>query len=160
MSRGQILMTELELKAYMPFLINRAGSRLADSFSKVLERHSLSVPMWRVLVTVHDEEGLRAGQLAALTSVEPWTASRLLKDLVKKNLIRRVHESEDARAVTIYPTEKGRQIVTELIPHALHLEATALKGFTSREIKQLQKMLARLYENLNQTENTPQEAEA
>lgn len=153
-------MTKLELKVYMPFLVNRAGSILADSFSKVLEHHSLNVPMWRLLVTVNDEEGLRAGQLASLTSVEPWTVSRLLKDLVKKNLIRREHESDDARAVTIYPTEKGRQTVTELIPHALHLEATALKGFTSLEIKQLQNLLARLYENLNQAENTPQESEA
>ena len=149
-------MTELELKAYMPFLVNRTGSLFADSFSKVLERHSLNVPTWRLLVSVSEEEGLRAGQLASLTSVEPWTVSRLLKVLVKKNLIRREHESEDARAVTIYPTDKGRQIVTELVPHALHLEATALKGFTSREIKLLQDLLARLYENLNQTEKTPQ----
>jgi hypothetical protein len=35
------------LASYLPYLINRAGVRLAEAFGAELEAHGVTLPMWR-----------------------------------------------------------------------------------------------------------------
>lgn len=142
-------MALLELGDYVPYLLNRVGSRLAEAFSKVLRDNGITLHMWRALVTIHHEDGIRAGELAAATSLERSTVSRVLGALVKMDLVRREHETEDARAVTVHLTPSGRELVQRLIPHALHYEKLALAGFSEDEIVQLKHLLRRLFDNLS-----------
>jgi DNA-binding MarR family transcriptional regulator len=146
-------MMKLELSELVPFLLNRAGSRVAATFSKVLREHDLTLPMWRILAAIHEHRSLRAGHLATVTSLEPWTVSRLLGALASRGLIHREHESEDARAVTVHLTAEGRQLTERIIPEALRCEKVTLEGFDSHEVALLKDMLRRLYENMDRLEN-------
>ena len=139
----------------MPFLLNRAGTRIAAAFSDVLDDHGLTLPMWRVLAAIHQEGSLRSGQLATVTSLESWTISRLLGAMAKKGLVRRNHESEDARAVTVHLTEEGSALIQQIIPHALRYEKVMLNGFSNEEVALLRDMLLRLYDNTSLLEGNP-----
>ncbi|HEX7005615.1 MAG TPA: MarR family transcriptional regulator, partial [Alphaproteobacteria bacterium] len=137
---------------YLPYLLNRAGSRIADAFTEVLRPHGISLAMWRVLAVLDHEDGQRVGQIAALTSIEVSTVSRLIDALERKNLVERRRPSArgtgaDARAVTVHVTPAGRALTKALIPTALHYEAIALDGFDEAEAAALKSMLVRLYRN-------------
>ena len=41
------------LDDYLPYLLNRAGARIADAFGKVTRQHGISLQMWRVLAALH-----------------------------------------------------------------------------------------------------------
>lgn len=143
---------KVDLIEFVPFLLNRAGSRIATSFSKILETHELNLPMWRVLAVVHQKEGIRAGELATATSIEPSAISRVLGALTKRGLVRREHKSEDARVVSVHLTPEGGRLIEQIIPHAIQHEDVTLADFTEHEIAHLKDMLRRLYENMERLE--------
>jgi DNA-binding MarR family transcriptional regulator len=143
---------KVDLIEFVPFLLNRAGSRIATSFSKILETHELNLPMWRVLAVVHQKEGIRAGELAIATSIEPSAISRVLGALTKRGLVRREHKSEDARVVSVHLTPEGGRLIEQIIPHAIQHEDVTLADFTEHEIAHLKDMLRRLYENMERLE--------
>ena len=145
---------KVDLIEFVPFLLNRAGSRVAASFIKVLQTHDLNLPMWRVLAVVHRKEGVRAGELATATSLERSAVSRILGSLSKRGLVRREHKSEDARVVSVHLTPKGVRLMEQLIPHAIHHEDVTLADFTENEIAHLKDMLRRLYENMERLESS------
>lgn len=147
-----------DLSQYLPYLLNRAGSRIADSFSTILKPHELTLSMWRVLASLHHDDGQRVGALSDMTTVEVSTLSRMLGTLQRKGFVERRRPSihavgEDARAVTVHLTPAGRAMTETLIPEALRYEATALDGFTEDEARMLKSMLGRLFDNMDRLEN-------
>ena len=146
-----------ELGSYLPYLLNRAGSRIADAFTEVLRPHRITLTMWRVLAALDHEDGQRVGQIAALTSIEVSTLSRLVDSLERKKLVERRRPSPqaagaDARAVTVHFTDAGRTLTRSLIPIALDYEAIALDGFSAAEIRQIKALLTRLFQNMESLE--------
>ena len=151
-----------ELSTYLPYLLNRAGSRIAESYShRLKQEHGITLAMWRVLASLHHRNGQRVGELAEMTTIEVSTLSRLLGTMQRKGLVERrrpaVHAvGGDARTVAISLTPNGRAVTEALIPEALRYEATALAGFDADEADQLKSMLQRLFDNMGGLERKSQ----
>ena len=94
-----------DLAVYLPYLINRAGAALADSFSDQLLAHGITLSMWRVIAALHHKDAQRVGELAEMTSIEISTLSRLLGAMDRRGLVRRQRSPQDARTdrpLTLY----------------------------------------------------------
>jgi DNA-binding MarR family transcriptional regulator len=74
----------------------------------------ITLPQYRTLVVLRTRGPQRAADVAAHLSVTPSTASRMIERLVRKHLVRRARTKDDRRAVRVYLTEAGRQIVAEV----------------------------------------------
>lgn len=148
-------MREFDLTAYLPYLLNRAGSRIAAAFTEELREHGITLPMWRVLAAVHHQDGVRIGDLSSLTSIEVSTASRLVGALERKGLAdrRRARSGDgDARVVRVHLSTAGHALTERIIPLAKEYEAIALDGFSPAETDQLKEMLVRLFKNMDRLE--------
>lgn len=145
--------TRLDLDDYLPYLLNRAGAKIADAFGKVTRQHGISLQMWRVLAALNQQDGQSVGGLAATTSIETSTLSRLLDQMQRKRLLLRQRDSDDQRSVTIHRTQAALAITEKLIPVALAYETQALVGLDQRQAKAIKTMLRRLYENLDALES-------
>ncbi len=142
--------TKLHLPEYLPYLVNRVGAALVARFSvEALERHDLSIAMWRALVALSDSGPLRQIDLSDLTSVDVSTLSRLITRLVQSGLVTRVRSDSSNREVTIGLTPKGEKLVDQLVPIARDLEKTALAGLSAAELRTAKAALRRMYENLD-----------
>src|SRR5277367_219986 len=76
--------TKLDLGDYLPYLVNRVGTIIAEQFgADALARHGLSIADWRVLAVLASNGGQRQIDLADLTSIEASTLSRLVTRLVR-----------------------------------------------------------------------------
>lgn len=139
----------LELGRFLPYLINRAGARLALAFSAEIARHGIGVQEWRVLAALLAKGPSRLGDLAALTSIEVSTLSRLIGRMTRARLVGRTREDGDRRAVRLQLSPHGRAMATAIVPLAHGYERIALAGFTSAEADRLRQMLARVYLNLD-----------
>ena len=76
MSRGTG-MSDFDLTRYLPYLVNRTGVRIATAFGEELRPHGITLQMWRVLAALDHADGQRISDLAALTSIDVSTSSRL-----------------------------------------------------------------------------------
>jgi MarR family transcriptional regulator, organic hydroperoxide resistance regulator len=139
----------LDLQDFVPYLINRVGTALVQRFSaEALDRHDLSIAMWRVLLALWDAGTHRQIDLSDQTSIEVSTLSRLIGRLEQRKLVARVRAKTSNREVTIALTPKGRALVQELIPIAQRLEEVAIAHLPPREVDALKTTLRRVYANL------------
>ncbi len=141
--------TRLDLDDYLPYLLNRAGAKIADAFGRVTRQHGISLQMWRVLAALHQHDGQSVGSLARTTSIEFSTLSRLLDQMQKKRLLTRRRDGSDQRSIAVHRTPAAAAMTEKLIPIALAYEARALAGFTPQQSRRAKSMLRRLYANLD-----------
>lgn len=147
-------MSDFDLTRYLPYLINRTGVRIAAAFTEAIRAHGITLQMWRVLAALDHADGQRISDLAALTSIDVSTLSRLLDAMQQKGLVeRRRGNGGDARVVTVYATAAGHALTAKIIPLARHYQMVALKGFTAAERETLKSMLVRVYRNIDMLED-------
>ena len=106
------------LENYLPYLLNRAGGRIAEAFGKEMRPLGATLQMWRVLAALRERDGRRMGDLAATTSIEVSTLTRLVDGMEKKGLVIRRRAAADARAIVLHVTAGGRRLTGRILPIA------------------------------------------
>jgi MarR family transcriptional regulator, organic hydroperoxide resistance regulator len=140
------------LDSYLPYLLNRAGARIAAAFSEEVRPLGATLQMWRVLAALREGDGRRMGDLSETTSIEVSTLTRLVDNMEKKGLVARRRDAADARVVALHATPAGRRLTQRITPIAERYESVALAGFTAAEADILKAALRRLYRNMEALE--------
>jgi DNA-binding MarR family transcriptional regulator len=138
------------LDSYLPYLLNRAGARIAAAFGEEVRPLGATLPMWRVLAALRERDGRRMGDLSATTSIEVSTLTRLVDQMERRELVVRRRDPEDARAVVLHVTAAGKRLTRRIVPIADRYEKVALKGFAASEAEALRAALRRLYVNMDE----------
>src|SRR5262249_31872196 len=106
------------LDSYLPYLLNRAGTRIANAFGEEVRPLGASLQIWRVLAALRERDGRRMGDLSGTTSIEVSTLTRLVDQMEKKGLVGRRRDSDDARAVVLFVTVAGKRLTRRIVPVA------------------------------------------
>jgi len=141
-----------------PYLLNRVGVRMGELFTRRIAGYGVTLPMYRVMASLWEKGDQRLGDLAAMTSIEMSTLSRLIGTMKRKGLVTRARLRDNARTVAINLTAKGKTLVEELIPLAMHFEDVAVREFSTKETAELKAALQTIYVSLDSIE--PEIAEA
>ncbi len=137
------------LDSYLPYLLNRAGSRIATAFGEEMRPLGASLQIWRVLAALREKDGRRMGDLSQTTSIDVSTLTRLVDNMERKGLVVRQRDPVDSRAIALFATAAGRRLTQRILPIATRYENVALKGFSAREAAVLRQALRRLYANMD-----------
>jgi DNA-binding MarR family transcriptional regulator len=145
----QFVLQNYSLENALPYLLNRAGVRIGEAFSKELEKFDITLPMWRVLASLLHEDGQRMTQLAEHTSIEISTLSRLVAGLEKKGLMKRKPSEDDRRSVIALLTRAGRNLAAQVAPLADLYERIALANISAEDAVLLKRLLRQIYTNIS-----------
>ena len=148
-----------DLQRYLPYLLNRAAIRITEAFSRELRQFDLTVVMWRVLAVLWHDGSMWLTELAAATTIEVSTLSRLITTMQSRGLVGRAKSPEDARAVVVDLTEAGRAMTEKIIPTALRYEAAAVDHISDQDRDLLRRLLIQLYGNIGVLEPKPEEGD-
>jgi DNA-binding MarR family transcriptional regulator len=135
-----------------PYLLNRVGVRMGELFVRRIAPYGVTLPMYRVLASLWETGDQRLGDLAAQTTVEVSTLSRLIGEMKRKGLVSRRRCEDNERTVAINLTAKGRALAEELMPIAQHFEDVAVRDFSADEVARIKTVLATVYSNLDAIE--------
>jgi MarR family transcriptional regulator, organic hydroperoxide resistance regulator len=135
-----------------PYLLNRVGVRMGELFVRRIASYGVSLPMYRVLAALWETGDQRLSDLAAQTTVEVSTLSRLIGEMKRKGLVSRRRCADNERTVAINLTAKGRALAEELMPIAQHFEDVAVRDFSADEVARIKAVLAAVYSNLDAIE--------
>jgi DNA-binding MarR family transcriptional regulator len=144
----------------LPYLLNRVGVRMGELFSRRIAGYDVTLPMYRVMAALWEKGDQRLGDLAAMTSIEISTLSRLVGTMKRKGLVSRKRLADNARTVAINLTAKGEALVEELIPIAMHFEEVAVQDFAKDGLAELKTTLSQIYASLGTIEPEIAQAEA
>jgi len=134
----------LDLSEYLPYLINRVGSAVSESFGDVLANDALTISMWRVLAVLLHNGPQYMSNLAEQTTVELSTLSRLIGTMQRRGLVARKRSTADGRQVRVTLTARGVALTTRLLPAAAAVEERMIDGMSRSDVTTLRRLLKKL----------------
>ncbi|MGO4389294.1 MarR family winged helix-turn-helix transcriptional regulator [Microvirga sp. 2YAF29] len=133
------------LERFLPYRLNVLASLTSNALAQIYaERFGLSIPAWRVIVTLGQYEHRTARDIAAHGVMHKSTVSRAVSALEQRGLIVRKPNLDDRREEWLELTEEGREIYVELAPEALAFEERFISVLTAEEQKILVALIERL----------------
>jgi MarR family transcriptional regulator, organic hydroperoxide resistance regulator len=137
----------------LPYLLARLGVRMGDLFERVIKQEKLTVPMYRVLAALSEHgHALRLGEIAALTSADVSTLSRMVAEMARAGLLTRTRPENDQRSLQVTLTANGSHLASRLMPLAAYYEEVAAGSLSAKEAIALKATLVQLYGNLDRLE--------
>ena len=135
-----------------PYLLNRVGVRMGELFSRRIASFGVTLPMYRVMAALWENGDQRLSDLSGVTTTEISTLSRLIGEMKRKGLVTRRRLEDNGRTVAINLTQKGKSLVEELMPIAVHFEDVAVSNLSDAEISRLKVVFGEIYESLGSIE--------
>lgn len=113
-----------------------------------ISRHGVTLGMWYFLRVLWEEDGITQREISRrIGTMEPTTLSAIMA-MERSGLVRRVRNAGDRRKINIFLTEWGRSLEAQLLPAAIDVVETSVKGLSDREVASLLGMLGIMQRNL------------
>ena len=145
---------DLQIESYIPYLVNRAATAMLNYSALEFEKFGLTVPQWRILLTLWQHRECRFGELAKLTSIEPPTLSRLLNAMTKSRWVKRRRIEEDTRSVAVSLTPAGTELFERTVPFAENVNKLYIDRLSAADLKVLQRALTTVYDNVQREDRS------
>lgn len=136
------------LDSYAPYLINRISSLLQVDIKNSLRELKLTVPRWRILASLIENEGMNIGELSVKVAMDHASTSRVIEQMKKGNLITCEVSRHDGRYTHVFLTDKGRKVFSIMKPKAINQEQKLLSNLTEKETKDFFKIMNKMLENI------------
>jgi DNA-binding MarR family transcriptional regulator len=145
-ARKEPLKSLVILEDFLPYRLNVLASLTSNALAQIYaERFGLSIPAWRVIVTLGQYDVRTARDIAAHGVMHKSTISRAVSALEERGLILRRPNQDDRREELLALTPEGREIYDALAPQALAFEDRLVSVLTHEE----QETLAALVDKLS-----------
>ena len=126
-------------------LVHVLSSLIGRAFyGEVALRHRLSLPEWRVLMTLAAHPGSTAADIVERWAMQPMMASRAIALLKRRGWVQRKRRSADRRSFALWLTDRGRVAHRRVVPDAQTRYREIMSCLTPRERAALERMLSRL----------------
>lgn len=135
-----------------PYLLNRVGVRMGELFSRRIAPYDVTLPMYRVMAALWENGDQRLSDLSTVTTTEISTLSRLVGDMKRRGLVSRSRLEDNGRTVAINLTAKGKLLLEELMPIAVHFEEVAVSNYSEAEVSRLKIVFREIYQSLGSIE--------
>jgi len=140
----------LDRDRYVPGHLLRLANGMSRSASRVyLALFGVGVIEWRILSILSIESFVTAQTVCEEISLDRAAASRSIKELESRRLIRVTDDVTDNRKRPIAITEAGKSLHDEMLAIATRRQKLLLRGFSAEETDQLLALFKRMTDNLN-----------
>lgn len=125
-------------------LVALAARRVYDHVEAALASEDVSAEQWRVLDYLHQHGGCTMSHLAAATSLNGSTLTRIVDRLTMSALAYRNADPTDRRRVLVHLSSRGRALTRRLRPRVLEAESAAVSGLMPDEQRKLADLLEQM----------------
>jgi DNA-binding MarR family transcriptional regulator len=133
------------LEQFLPYRLNVLAGLTSSALAQIYaDRFGLSIPAWRVIVTLGQYEPRTARDMAPDGVMHKSTVSRAVSALEKRGLVVRRPNLDDRREEWLALTPDGRAIYEAVAPEALAVEERLLSVLTPQEQKTLVALIDKL----------------
>ena len=122
------------------------GRRLQKNFRQ--EGVEITIEQWSVLYHLWKKNGMSQQELCNATFRDKPSITRLLDNLEKQQLVRRVPSPTDRRLNLIQLTEAAKQLQEKTMALASTTLNEALEGVSTEDIERAKRVLQQVYDNL------------
>lgn len=138
-----------DLKTFVPYQLVVLASYVGSQLLRAYSRHGISVPEWRVIVTIAARAApVIANEIVLLVQLDEITVHRAVISLIKRGLVRRTIDTEDRRRKLLHLTPSGKATFRAIVPVAREFEDWMLAKLPQNERKDFVRALRELCKQL------------
>ena len=136
----------LELDGFIPYRLSVMQQEVSRAIAAAYARkHDLMRHEWRVMAALGDDQPLSANEVCQRTNMDKVQVSRAIARLKQKGLVNQHRDTQDRRRSSLRLTGRGEAIYRDIVPAARAREAELLSALSANELKQLDKLIGKLY---------------
>jgi len=139
---------EFHLEQFLPYLVHRVGSRLAEGFEDRFAEAGLTLQQWRAAAVLYEFGPQAMGDIARRTSINASTMTRLIGQMEKQDLVKRERPVANQRTVYVRLLDEGRKRVESLIPQVIDYESDLSACFSEAELRTFKTLLEKFFHSL------------
>ena len=131
----------------LKYLIEKLFISYRETFSdskKILDRYSLGLAHHKVIHLLSMYEGISISELLKRLKVTKQSLNRVLKDLIKLEIIIFKKDEQDTRVKHVYLNEKGKKIFSEIFNSQKKRIYNALLKSNSEEVINFDSVLSKI----------------
>ena len=132
------------------FITGKASTAIARRLQKNFKESDIDITIeqWSVLYHLWKEEGQSQQQLCEATFRDKPSITRLVDNLEKSKLVKRVASKDDRRSNLIFLTKEGKTLEEKTMEVANRTLNEALVGVTNGQVAIAKEVLQMVYDNL------------
>ena len=132
------------------FITGKASTAIARRLQKNFKQSTvdITIEQWSVLYHLWKEDGLSQQQLCDATFRDKPSITRLVDNLEKLKLVKRIAHKGDRRINKIYLTKEAQDLEGQTMLVANQTLNEALEGVTNGQIEIAKEVLQKVYDNL------------
>src|SRR5207249_4367429 len=111
---------------------------------------NLTIEQWSVLYHLWKQDGMSQQELCSATFRDKPSITRLVDNLEKLNLVKRVRDEKDQRINKIFLTKNAKTLEELTMQLAEATLNEALAGVSQAQIDMCKEVLQKVYDNLSQ----------
>jgi DNA-binding MarR family transcriptional regulator len=131
------------------YLMTHADFKYHEDMDKVLHKHGVSKPIYRVLTVLREQEPASIGAIAEAALTKRSTISRIIDRMVEQGLVSTEPNPDDNRVTEVRLTSMGQQTLRKLTPIVGRQLARAMEGVSNEDIDHLLRTLKKISANLS-----------
>lgn len=131
------------------YLMAHADFRYHEDMDKVLHKHGVSKPIYRVMTVLRERQPASIGAIAEAALTKRSTVSRIIDRMIEQGLVTTEPHPEDNRITEVTLTPAGQQTLRKLTPIVGRQFARAMEGVSDRDIANLLRTLHKIGANLS-----------
>ena len=134
------------------FITGKASTAIARRLQRKFNHSgiSLTIEQWSVLYHLWKQDGASQQELCNATFRDKPSITRLIDNLEKAGLVKRVSDEKDRRINKVYLTPMALKMQEETMHLAEQTLNEALDGVPSDQVNLCKEVLQKVYDNLNQ----------
>jgi DNA-binding MarR family transcriptional regulator len=132
------------------FITGKASTAIARRLQKKFNGAAinLTIEQWSVLYQLWKEDGKSQQELCNATFRDKPSITRLIDNLEKLNLVKRVSHDKDRRINKVFLTKQAQKLQEDTMQLAEETLNEALEGVPSDQVDMCKEVLQRVYDNL------------
>jgi DNA-binding MarR family transcriptional regulator len=133
------------------FITGKASTAIARRLQKKFNQSGIMVTIeqWSVLYQLWKEDGKSQQELCNATFRDKPSITRLIDNLEKLGLVKRVSDARDRRINKVFLTKNALKLQEDTMVLAEETLNEALEGVPADQVDMCKEVLQRVYDNLN-----------
>lgn len=113
----------------------------------ITENFDITPQQWTALNRLWQEDGIAQAQLAKRTFKDYTFTTRLVDDLEKKKLVRRVQDKKDRRVNRVFLTDTGKKFKSKIYKSYGKISESLRSGISDSELRKFKESCTKLLVN-------------
>tara|TARA_B100001093_G_scaffold457467_1_gene469191 strand:- start:60 stop:497 length:438 start_codon:yes stop_codon:yes gene_type:complete len=141
--RDFLYLRENNIKEIIELMLEAYTNSYSDPY-EILKKNSFGKAHHRLICTVDINQGIKVADLIKKLRITKQSLSRVLQELIKKEIISQTKGDFDGRHRHLYLTEKGKKISEEIFNKQKKRILEAFKESDSNEVLSFKKVLKKI----------------